>query len=385
MINDTMGTIPIQVEVRKQAEAEIEEKALTVVIPSGLLQITDQTYLSNPTIAKEKWNNEPKEVITYTPNTPNRPELTIAYTEGLQNTDTFKIATQLYAYANDIGVKDTSDQPIDFNLFLDWLKYKRNKYNTHKIENKKKIWRAIYSASKTDLRTQFTYLVKKTRGRGKSEKYVFDKPLISDLIGVYRANGKTFETKDYQETPPDKIVVRFVDFFITQLRGKLLPSGEWIPKDATITPKIEAGLWKKKYQGNAETLLNYIFHQLKVSHNISGIRNYRTDELIKRATNLKRKDKAINRLANYLNLFKTDKHIKKWGFRETLKSNPLTDRYKKCPFVWIDFTGTAVFKRLGDFRSKPDSTKKIKELEELVHQQGKQVKALEDKNKFYGV
>ena len=361
---------------------------LTIIRPMGIMELTDTAHLTpKPNTTAAVIDGAKVEIVSYKSSDPKIADFKVAYPKELRNTDVFKFTSRLYGYAHAIGVTPNTNLPttIKLNDFLDWLDYKRDKDNTHDIKTKKKIWKAIYSASKTGLRTQFTYQIKKGGEKPKEETYVFDKPLISDLIGVY-AGGEEVKMEDFREDPPQKIVVRFVDFFITQLQGLTLKDGGRIPKQLVVTPKLTAGDWQGKYQGYAERLFDYIFLKLGQSVPQSGVRNYPKEELIKRASNIERQDKAINKMVNFLNLFKKDGHIGDWGFSQALKAKQLDKTYKKSPWVWVDFSGTPTLQKVREFtKRRTGQSKKDEQQNKKYKDLNKRVTELERTNESYGV
>ena len=387
-------------KVRKVSQEVREEKrelvtTRTVIRPTGIMELADTTHLTpEPATETIKIDGREMVVVSYTSPDPKIASFKVAYPKELRNTDIFKFTSRLYGYAHTIGVKPDTNEPttIKLNDFLDWLDYKRDKDNTHDITTKKKVWRAIYNASKTELRTQFTFQIKKGKAKTRKETYIFDKPLINDLIGIY-AGGEEIKMDKFREDPPQKIIVRFVNFFITQLQGgwagsKLLrlEVGEWIPKDAVVTPKLVAGDWQRKYQGYAENLLDYLCLGLKKSVPQSGVRVYPKEELTKRASRIKQPDKAINKMVGFLNLFKKDGHIKDWGFKQTTKGKPLGKTYKKSGWVWIDFTGTPTLEMVRKFtKTRISQDKKDKQRDKKIKDLNERMGELERKNESYGL
>jgi hypothetical protein len=371
----------------------IQDNSSTTAIvarPTAILQLLDSIHISQaPTVTTETWKGKEVELVHYSASKPDDPELMVAYPKGLIDSEMFRTVSHLYGYANDISAKPYAEHAIIFNDFLDWLGYKRGKDNTHDIKNKKTVWKDLYNASRTPIRTQFGYLIKRNSKDKKFQTHIFEKELIEDLQGVYIRDGKSIRTQDYQETPPDTIIVKFVDFFITQLQGKKLPNGEWIPKNATLSPKIEMGLTSGKYQGYAIPFLEYVFLQLKINPAASGIRNFTKEELTKRASQITRPDMALNKTIGLLDLFEQDGHIKRWGFRQTLKGKLLSKKHKESSYVWIDFNDTDTLKKIQDFKGGGDNTDKnnktIARLEGQITKLEKGVTDLERKNKEYGI
>lgn len=354
---------------------------LITYTPATLAKLSDRMGLNTPVISSVVKSGEQMEVLTYHQPSTDLTEIKLMYPKGLQESKEFDYALQLYRYAHDIGATGTGDTTIDLNNFLDWLGYKRDKDNTHQINTKKEVWRGIYNISRTFISTGVKYIVKKGKYKNSMETAISEQPAISSLVGFYRESGRDIETTEFRETPPYKIAVKFLDFFITQLQGKKLEGGGYIVKNLIIAPKIEAGLLQGKYQGFAKSLLEYLFMELKNNPPASGVRNYTKTELVKRASRISRANEALNKLVQLLNLFETDGHIKTWGVRQTLKGKQLSKQYRKSPYVWIDFNDTPAFIELKKFKPQPTISKTIKKLKGDLMASNERVKELERKAK----
>lgn len=334
--------------------------------PETLARLSDSLLINPPAITGVVKDGEEMEVRTYqpAPNT-NLTEIKLMYPKGLQDSKDLDYAKKLYNYADAIGAKGTRDTAIDLNGFLDWLEYKRDKDNTHQIKNKKEVWRGIYHISKTDITTKLRYIVRQGKHKNIQETVMSEVPVISSLVGIYREGGKDVEVTEFRETPPYKIMLKFYEFFITELQGKQLEDGGYVTKNLVVAPKLGVSDLTGKYQGYASKLLEYIFLKLKESQPTSGVRNYHVNELVKRASNHSRPDMAKKRLMESLNLFEHGKHIKAWGFRKTLKAKQGSKlkQYNKSPFIWIDFNGTPVFKALLKYKHQTTTNKRFEKLE----------------------
>jgi hypothetical protein len=353
------------------------------VRPTTLVQMLDTIKTTKePTTRIEVWKGREVEAVTYAPNADNIQDFTLYYPKGFRDTDMFRLASYLYSYAEEINIHDSLNEPIVFNDFLTWLGFTLDKDNAHGNNTKKSVWQALHMVYKTELRAKFDYVIKNTSKTHKTETYIFDnKPVIETLIGVYTKNGRDIEAKDYEETPPDKMIVKFVDFFITQLKGVKLSSGEWIPRNVTFTPKISASLWNNRYQGSRMDLLEYIFLELKKMIPISGIRHFNVNDLLTRGSQINRKSMAVDKLMEHLDIYMQDGIIKDWGFKASNKGKPLAKQYKKMPLVWIDFSGTETFEEILKLSQGVRRNIKLERLEQEVKDTNSRIGNLEKFNK----
>ncbi|MGI8419221.1 MAG: hypothetical protein ACR2LN_01100 [Candidatus Levyibacteriota bacterium] len=358
----------------------------TIIRPTAFVQLIDMLHINRkPETRMEVWDGKEVEAVTYKHNNPDFTDITFYYPGGYRDSEAFKIIGSLCSFCEENGIIGT-EKPVIFNEFLDWLEYKRDKDNTHDINTKKKIWKSIYYVYQTNIRAEFGIVIKNKTQKSRPDKAIFDgKSVIDFLVGIYTRNGRDVQAKDYEETPPDKILVRFIDLFIDQLKGKQLKKGDYISRDVTVAPKIPATLWNTRYQGDRRDLLDYIFLELRGAFSLSGIRNYRTEDLVKRGSNIKRHSMAVDKTIQHLEIFEQDKHIKSWGFRSSQKGKQLGKQYKKSSIVWIDFNDTDTFKRVEEeFRGIKLRGKKARQTEQIKDLQNS-VKKLQKTNEEYGI
>jgi len=321
--------------------------------PLVIAETLDMVYSTPPNITKKLVGGRYQNVYTYK-RKGNSEASFMSLSNKVDIPAILETAKKIADYADKNGtMKETADgflTEVEINDYLKHLGYTPQDDGSYQTKDRRKVWQDLKQVFSTPVKRAVSF-----KSGDTLKTLVFEAPIIH-YAEIYPSGDTKKALTIQSDNPPQSFLVGIVPEVAKQMTG-FKEGGFYFHRNLIAEPRRKAVDFKHDLQGYKPALQNRLF--LLFKNKVAPIRRYPVKSLTE-VVGGRGRDK-VTKLIKALDQFEKGGDITEWGFADS-RNKRYGKSERKCRFIWVDHSKTAVYKKYQDiFKSKKSDTAKMRE------------------------